>query len=1277
MRMFYRLNVDDYASLLAANKTDVAEDGLGLGLSKVQIPVDKHNRTIFIGLGGTGVKTINHIKRVISQRLAGWEQFVAFLAVDADRRELTQANQLSDEEFVNITQKGIEGIVKAGKDSYPRAWNSFVDEEKAKNMADYGGDGSGRRRLMGKMKIHSAVGQANGVDETIMDKLRAVKANVLAPLNGNSTYQVYVIGSLNGGTGSGGFTEMPALIRTALNAGSAVKVNAMLYLPDTLSGLFTDTAKEMMANGYASLKELNYYQGMQMRTGCSETWLRNNAAQDQITLTSDDGFYDMPYLIGTISGAMKDSDTIARQTIAEYFISLLGDMNAVGGSSGQNMHMVDSFVNNAMQHKTDRAKNPNYPNGEVEAVGSAHEFPRCYATLGYAQASAPKKIIYAYAVGEGCRKAGLIPVSNDDRVTMQANGQVLPFLGEDQLMTVQVVNGKRAELLAPVLQLVEGVTDGALFSYRKERGGDIKASDLWKEINDGTAEGSEISRKVDKAVEDGTNETARKKIKEELAKQLQTFKDAVKLYVTEHGPMAFYNLYHGNAARLDSDPATLGIKEALERLVDRLDVESGEPRVWPAETDLKKKKDTLAQNIAKGIGLIDIPLGKLGWGDKRATKAEEWVRAYNRWANCRINEKRRDMMLGRNGLVYTEFLLPVAILAEELYAFGKILEVMAKGYINSGSNLNTLNAFRNVRDNATEVNIGALNSTAHAWIWQAAQTNAQNVAGAKVRKSLVDSFFANPGEWMAVEDSQVMELRDGHLALQDEDRPVKARELFDRCVGEHVSIAALNLSVENLFTQVAAASNNTVSYDVYAGQIVSELFARSQPLFDTNKAFDGADIHRYLMYPSSLAANQPAVVNALRKAVENLPGDVGFYSSAFADSISMYQMVAPFEVYRLKELGTWEKEYEARLDIAGNGLHGKSPDVKKGQDAQGMVDYVEGTGWDEYPAITYQENPQTPDSNGFISREGQVRNKLDKIIDEAKAMGLLYCQADASGKYLVYRVRLDNSRAWNFNPMLLRADPKTKLLPSGAEMLNAVATQNGVSMQSITAPVILAGSGLMTSPHDTEDNAWKYAKRVLYAHRPMLNQIRDTLAKVRPWHEKIQEMNKAVLAKMKPAKMLRIMMSGRLYADEGQMWCLIDENEMELPVANLSKEAMEYMEFLDPRGFRVLSNGFTLFYVYQELLKQVDGERLDACLDKAKATINAKKDPQALIAASKLAVSLMDKERALLTEFGANLEDPSAPFTQAFKKKMDGLDLGQDAEALVDFYARLPLWKFV
>ena len=1239
----------DYSVLLAGDKIDASKGILFGGTGAGKIPPDTHNRTILIGMGGTGIKTINHIKGSITRKLQpSWKQYIAFLGIDADKTELDKASHLTDAEWVGTTLDGVAD--RALMKEFPHTWEVFADYDKVSHLEDVGGDGSGRKRLLGKMKIHDKQTGSDGVDEKIVAKLVSLRGNTLAPITGNEKYEVYVIGSVCGGTCSGGFIEMPALIRKALGGGSDVRIHAMLYLPDTLSGVHPQYKADFEANGYASLKELNYYQGISMRKGYSESFSYNDPAAPELNIDANQDFFTIPYLIGTLAGPAANSEKIARETIAEFFISILGDTT----SDATDAFMVTSFVNNALQKVGDK---PRAANPQIMASGSLHEFPKRFGAIGFASASVPEAIVRAYTVSHACSTARLKPVDAVTRSELIAQGAtMLPFLGAEEYLTANDGTNKAEEILAPLFNFMTAY-QRTQFDFQANLGVAV----TWDEIRTGGYDNHNYEVLIENYTRSMTDTAATSQLDQDVQRAFAQFRENVKAYVAEYGPIAFYNLYKCHFIPENNKPG-VGIAEMISRIRNDRDPRNGAQRSWKSAVDARTEITNAKDVIVKANPVLT------GLAGKKPEQVNNWLSAKNTYVNLCVNEKRREYVLGNNKAIFRLFEGPAAVLADQLKVFGELLDRLADIYETHGRKLENYDQFKGISDFATEVNIAAVNTAAHEWLQDHANNIAAAINGKKIRDNLVESFFADPSKWLDIPSQMLMPTQAG-IMLQNPDVAVPARQMFDAVMSETIGVNT-TISIERLFDEV---NQRNVDYNLYARQIVGELAMRSQLLFDGNPGNNM--FHRYIMYPKALITNNPAIVTAIQQAAQNMFPGIGFYGSAYADSIMMYQLAAPFEIYHLKELANWEKQYEVKIRNGNDGLHGRSPDLKKTVDAAGTANYSELTTWYEYPSIIYAVDPIKKDSDGNRSHEGEVRLEINKLLDEARTLGVLYSK-QVNDKWTVYRVHCDKSREWTFDDSLMRPDKDTGLLPVGEKLVKAIAAQNESSIDEMSRAVELHNGVLMNQPHTTEDWAWFYAKRVLYVHRPMLIEIRETVELFREWAKQIKKANEEAMKKWRPAKMIRMMQGNVLFPDEEGYWNLDESGDM--PVANLSASGRRTLSRRDPWGAAFVDNGFILYYIYKALDKRRDmaGAGMDEALERAKQVIADWNDPQLLDECFDRAEKMLKEESEALINLGANLEEPEKKLTRRFVEKMEELGIGEDdLYDLCMFYKMAKLWK--
>lgn len=1233
----------DFPALLAAEKMDVAE---GIGKATTKIAPDTTNRTILIGLGGTGVQTINYVKRTISEKLnPNWTEYVAFLAIDSDGKELAAADSLTSAEYISTTRTGISNRLSSPV-NYPPAWHKFLDPDQARLIEDPNSDGSGQKRLLGKAKFHDLV-QANNaaVDVEIVDKLTERK-NTLAGLGSTGKYEVYVIGGICGGTGSGGFLEMPALIRKVLGNGDNVNIYAMLFLPDTLTAkpsISKDQSfvESLQANGYASLKELNYFQGMTMRPGYPEKWYYNGGGTPELVMDSSTGFFRIPYLIGTSSGPADNSLEIARSTVAEFFISILGKML----TSGQNQFLTESFASNALQFRGD--KGPDSQNMDKEPNGAYHEYPKAFGTLGFASAQAPQQIVKAYAVTSACSRAGLEPITREQRAERISRGETfLPFLGSGELMTARAGTDKAKELLEPVLTFLRSYQTSEFSFLARQQLDNVSFNDIRNNTYS-----ANLDQIVDNYVKGMTGQNMKDALDQRLAEAFNKFRENVKAYVMKDGPMAFWNLFMGTFIP-ENNFEGVGIKRMLANLVEDKLPEEGRANTWNTSANAKSDVTRRYNDIAQAGALSHI--------GRRQSMANEWLIAVDTWANLCVNEKRREHVLGRYHALEKKIAEPAAILAEQVRAFGGILHCMASGYKAYSSKLEDYQAFRKTESNPTDVNIAALNTSAYDFIKAEAERIAETISGTKIREALVNSFFDKPGAWLDVDDNLIKQATDA-VYLRDEMRPVPAREMFDRCMASTVNFD-MDVSIQKLFTQIS----QTVSHNQYAEDIVERLDLQSQFLFDGNT---GGKEHKYLVYPAHLDG---AIVTAIQNAAR-AKGISGFYESDYADSIMMYRFAAPFEVYQLNHLKEWEQQYLRRQANSNNLLHGRSPDIREEKTANGSVYYVDNSHWFDYPSICPEEDP-TRMRPGGIPHEGEVRLEIDKLLKKALELGVLYSE-QVNGGWCYSRIHFDRYLDWRFDEFALTPVDQVGHLPTGKALAEAVARMNRCEFRDLTRVVKLHNGGLMETPRSTEQWAWTYAKRVLYAHRPMLKEIRETVELMEKWNAVVAEVNMEIDRGMLPARLIRIMQSHLIYRDDNGVWKNEDDDTI---LVNLSPMMINQLKFRNPRVAALLTGGFELFALHLLLTARGEAEYhklIDALLPKAQDVIMQFKDPELLQTTFEWVDGKLTKECELLEGYGADLADPDGKPTAGFVKKM--ADLRIQAEMLPElckFYCCAKMW---
>ena len=1241
--------VKDYRILLAADTTDASKGAL-YG-SNANLEPRTAGRTILIGMGGTGVRTIDYVKGVISKTLKPtWPKYISFLGVDADWKEFEKAKYLSEGEIKIITLQGAN-----------TRWDNAAHRSLAQkrfmlervHLGGVEGPGSGRKRLVGKFKIHDQEPGNLGTDISIADMIEKLVTNVMDPLasTANDFYEVYVIGSVCGGTCSGAFLEMPAIIKKAMGS-RRFHANALLYLPDTLSGLDPVYRSELFANGYASLKELDYFQGMTMRRGYPETFGINNAANPEVPLS--DSFFRIPYLVGSTQPGSSEAANTAMETIAEFLVSILGEIRSNAG-----LFSVESFMDNALHRQGERLFQDPATKG-AEHPEHNHDRPRAYAAVGFAEASAPEKIVRAYTVAMACGKLGLAPISKKARGDLVTHGEsLLPFRGEDHYLSAVEGTAKAKELLTPVLGLLKDVHGGE-FTFAA----DLSQSEVtWDKIRKGDYDGASIHTLTGNVIANRTALSEMDKLAGKIKARFAEYKKNVQAYVQAEGPLAFFNLFKGNFIPVDDDHG-MGIEAMLRNLCDGKLADGRPYAEWVEPIDAEKA----LKEERRAINELNKTLFN---GSARTGQAAQWVEAYNAWVKSRIDEQRRKFALGNHGKLRECLLEPAALLADELRAFGHILATLTGAYRGLSDKMTSFQKFGTARDSMTEVNIAAVDDSAYGWLKRQADEAVTNLNAENIRSLLVEHFFADPVAWLHVPDNRVTATAGDSIRLVVQDVAVPAREVFDRFMAAQLP-PMLNVSIQAMFSELLSAG---IPYDKTARRIVDQLAATSVPQFDGNITPD----YIYVVYPASLSGDDQGnqIIAALTSAIEaTFPGqNPQVLASDDTGTIRMYQLAAPFEIYRLSALKEWEEYYESALKDPSAGLHGLSPDLVRATSHESGITYTERIGWGKYPAITLQTgDPRQKDpTTGEISHEGQRRLEMDKIIEEARELGVLYSQQTDHG-WVIRRVNCHKSITWDrFDLFSCQPDPKTGFLPMGKKLAETVALLHGTTLDAISADVRLIHGGVLETPRSTEELAWKYATRTLYAHMPMYIEVRDTLENhFRPWGRQILAFNATLIQRLRPAKMVIMMKARRLYRKPDGAWVLRLKGGAERNLAALT-DAM--MPFLLPKDKRLVTGGMLAYYLYGKLEAALPGKEFDDfyqfSLDCHQELISTM-DTEALTLGAETAALVAAEAEALVSK-GARLGE-NTEVSERFLQEMRPLGLEEpELKALQIFYHRAGL----
>ncbi|GAB6992216.1 tubulin-like doman-containing protein [Paenibacillus pini] len=250
---------------------------LGGGIVSDKIRVDTiDNPILIIGLGGTGIDALLRLKYQINRRFKLPEdplskkkmdkpdnvEFLAFETNEQDKNKKYKGVGLDPiNEFVLLSNAEIGGLLQNRSVLEP-----YITDWLSPEMSITDGmNGAAGVRQAGRLLLFTKINQ---VVQAIDKKIKTLSVGT------NKKLMVFLLTGLSGGTGSGCFLDIAYIVRGIIERdhGSAGidRVNTLGYLftPDinlANKSLSEHTREYIKKNGYAALKELDYWMNVDSR----------------------------------------------------------------------------------------------------------------------------------------------------------------------------------------------------------------------------------------------------------------------------------------------------------------------------------------------------------------------------------------------------------------------------------------------------------------------------------------------------------------------------------------------------------------------------------------------------------------------------------------------------------------------------------------------------------------------------------------------------------------------------------------------------------------------------------------------------------------------------------------------------------------------------------------------------------------------------------------------------------------------------------------------------
>lgn len=230
----------------------------------------KISRTLFVGLGGTGVKSILRAKQCFVDAYGEVPQMVAFIAIDTDR-QIRNASLISRSgKEVRFTENEICfcGITGSALDIYRNHLAQFqwLPRRNATFLSNLRNTGAGAVRSNGRfLARHNSTEIAKRIAGKVTEIGRPlpIDSRFIYDTNKDGVeypIKVNVVGSVAGGTGSGTMLDMLVLIaKTMRDSGLSYSITPWMVLPEVFRHMAPGPASaNVFQNAYGAIRELDY-----------------------------------------------------------------------------------------------------------------------------------------------------------------------------------------------------------------------------------------------------------------------------------------------------------------------------------------------------------------------------------------------------------------------------------------------------------------------------------------------------------------------------------------------------------------------------------------------------------------------------------------------------------------------------------------------------------------------------------------------------------------------------------------------------------------------------------------------------------------------------------------------------------------------------------------------------------------------------------------------------------------------------------------------------------
>lgn len=324
------------------------------------MPKPKLKRTLYIGLGGTGFKTLLHTKRAFIETYGEVPPMIKFLAFDSDQNQYktyTLPSSRGEIKFDPNESSDIMVTNAVAKVKRARTELSWLPDSNIDAVGDLT-NGCGMVRTNGRLAFafnyqKSKTNIQNALN-TICNLNQVHNDNY--DLTGNDI-DVILVFSIAGGTGSGNFIDMAYLVKDIMR-GQALpetsKVIGYMVLPDVYEAQLVFNKTRLTPNGYGSLLDFDYLMHRDDMTATPVNYLTTKAQLEGKPFNA----------VFAIGNSNLNGDVVTESDHLSQMMSL-----AMVVSAGELSGGVNSIANNVEVDMRSRDFEVGGKNGILAALG--------------------------------------------------------------------------------------------------------------------------------------------------------------------------------------------------------------------------------------------------------------------------------------------------------------------------------------------------------------------------------------------------------------------------------------------------------------------------------------------------------------------------------------------------------------------------------------------------------------------------------------------------------------------------------------------------------------------------------------------------------------------------------------------------------------------------------------------------------------------------------------------------------------------------------------------